>query len=410
MQVAQRIKRDEPQKTSSLSVDEDGDKDENLSLSVDENGDKDENLAFPVDEDGDEDENLALSVDEDGDEDEDDEQLGLTQAGTNGTTEGWHCKRKMVNRRRRWGRMCSCRRRSGNTGLAPGLVCDTKRNRIRPQEEVQAATAKTRATVATRGGTGVSALGFSGKRGIAIENRKLTPEALKTLHDNGITWGYTWGYEVDRSSGPDLKDWESAGIYWLPMVWDGKHMERSEKYKQSGYRDGLLGFNEPNFPEQANMSPKDAALLWPRVEKLAERYKVKTLVGPAVNFAKIDPFKWFQSFLDNCKGCRVDAIAVHSYTCRGRYLKAHLDMYKKAFPGLKIWLTEFACADPAFKEYSDENAQIRFVEESVPMLEADDDVVGYAWFAYDSSWGKAALVDEKGRITKLGKVYGSLTR
>ncbi len=45
----------------------------------------------------------------------------------------------------------------------------------------------------------------------------------------------------------------------------------------------LLGFNEPNFKDQANMTPSQAAAKWPELEELASRFDLK-LIGPAVNY------------------------------------------------------------------------------------------------------------------------------
>ena len=45
----------------------------------------------------------------------------------------------------------------------------------------------------------------------------------------------------------------------------------------------LLGFNEPNFKNQANMTPAQAVEVWPRLEAIAEEFGLG-LVGLAVNY------------------------------------------------------------------------------------------------------------------------------
>ncbi|CAN0554626.1 unnamed protein product, partial [Ectocarpus sp. 8 AP-2014] len=45
----------------------------------------------------------------------------------------------------------------------------------------------------------------------------------------------------------------------------------------------LLGFNEPNYGEQANLTPQEAADLWPQVRQQADDLGME-LVSPAVNF------------------------------------------------------------------------------------------------------------------------------
>ena len=44
-------------------------------------------------------------------------------------------------------------------------------------------------------------------------------------------------------------------------------------------------FNEPNHRTQANLSPQQAAALWPKLEAAAAATGSATLVGPAVNWS-----------------------------------------------------------------------------------------------------------------------------
>ena len=102
----------------------------------------------------------------------------------------------------------------------------------------------------------------------------------------------------------------------------------------------LLGFNEPNFKEQANLSPESAARGWRHVQWVADQRGLG-LVGPATNFCDPTPgvmhagacieaidgrtmlgLAWLETFYDACtaKGaagfdCRIDHQAVHAYGC-----------------------------------------------------------------------------------------------
>lgn len=104
----------------------------------------------------------------------------------------------------------------------------------------------------------------------------------------------------------------------------------------------LLGFNEPNFQEQANLTPRAAAVGWRHVEWVADKRGLK-LVGPATNFCDPTPgaehagacigpvdghamlgLAWLERFYDECskdgaakRDCRIDHQAVHAYSCRG---------------------------------------------------------------------------------------------
>ena len=114
----------------------------------------------------------------------------------------------------------------------------------------------------------------------------------------------------------------------------------------------LLGFNEPNFKEQANLTPSEAARGWEHVEWVAERREL-TVVGPAVNFCDPTPgaqhpgacvevadgapmqgFAWLERFYDACsatgaagRDCRIDHQAAHVYSCGG--VGWYLDIMKR---------------------------------------------------------------------------------
>eukprot|EP00931_Biecheleriopsis_adriatica_P001304 TRINITY_DN10161_c0_g1_i1.p1 TRINITY_DN10161_c0_g1~~TRINITY_DN10161_c0_g1_i1.p1 ORF type:complete len:1243 (-),score=235.43 TRINITY_DN10161_c0_g1_i1:53-3733(-) len=256
----------------------------------------------------------------------------------------------------------------------------------------------------------------SSKRGIAIANDKLSVSALASLQQ-AISWGYIWHFNPSTvwGGGPSLSQWDAFGIHFVPMIWGEKQMRPAQTEGLPAGRKALMGFNEPNFPDQANLSPTQAASMWPQVEKLAKDAGIEYLVSPAVNFAAIDPIDWLQEFLDACNGCKVDAIAFHSYTCYGRWLKDHMQKYKKFRKPL--WLTEFACSERGSLERRDAAGQAAFMKEAIPMLEQDPDIEMYAWFSYfEDEWGwsltdgkngDAGLVTAKGDLSELGQLYSS---
>jgi len=252
----------------------------------------------------------------------------------------------------------------------------------------------------------------SPKRGIAIENSKLSSKALASLA-GAVSWGYGWGSSTGGI--PDVDAWDSCGIQWIPMIHGAGSIAPAEARGIAKSRRALLGFNEPNFPEQANLSPQHAASLWGRVEKLAAAAGIKTLVSPAMNFAHIDPIKWLKEFFHACRGCQVDAIAFHSYTCYGKWLRDHIDLYKQF--SKPLWLTEFACSDPAAPERLSVEGQKAYMREAIPLLERDPDIHMYSWFSYfGDEWaypivsgrnGDAGLVHANGQLSELGNFYAS---
>ncbi|CAE7497109.1 asl1, partial [Symbiodinium sp. CCMP2456] len=95
----------------------------------------------------------------------------------------------------------------------------------------------------------------------------------------------------------------------------------------------------------------------------------EALVSPAVNFAEYDPIAWLRDFFEACQGCKVDAVAFHTYTCHGKYLKDHIEQYKVF--GKPLWLTEFACSEAASRERLPAEGQMAFMREAIPLLEQE---------------------------------------
>ena len=87
----------------------------------------------------------------------------------------------------------------------------------------------------------------------------------------------------------------------------------------------LLGFNEPNFKAQSNLTPQAAATAWPTLQANAGRAGVPIVVGPGMNFCGpaancngTDPYVYLKDFLAACTNCQVDHIAVHWYDATSR--------------------------------------------------------------------------------------------
>jgi hypothetical protein len=246
------------------------------------------------------------------------------------------------------------------------------------------------------------------KRGVAYGHHS-EPD-LRAL-SKGISWWYNWAFEPD----PAVRSaFSGLGVEYVPMVWGAKVDTAQVGAKLLPSATTLLGFNEPNFYAQANLSARDAAQRWPGVQAVADAHGL-TLVSPAVNFCgggcqDTDPFAYLDAFFAACPGCRVDAVAVHLYVgCAGdgknhaQWLINHLKTYESRFEQ-PLWLTEFACHDAANAEQ-----QRAFMIDAVTYLESDPRIARYAWFA-----GRADnvphvdLLGADGQLTELGKTYVEL--
>ena len=158
-------------------------------------------------------------------------------------------------------------------------------------------------------------------------------------------------------------------VYGIPGV--GHHANTSFPDVPDEYNT-ILGFNEPNRPDQANIPPEEAALAWIEFQ---EKYPDKELVAPATANADME---WFDAFMEACDvlGCRIDYLATHLYTAGTtektmKILKDYSDRYN----GRKIWFTEFAMA----REHN-ENKIIQLINDLIPQLEHSEFIHRYAWF------------------------------
>jgi hypothetical protein len=198
------------------------------------------------------------------------------------------------------------------------------------------------------------------------------------------------------------------------MVWGAAQLKDAAAQLPAPAR-YLLGFNEPNFFAQANLSALAAAALWPQIEQLASARGAQ-LVSPAVNYCGDDgsktgpchdtnPVDYLTDFFAACSGCRVDYIAVHWYNCSVPELQFYLNQFKRF--GKPVWLTEFACG---YGGDTSEAGQEQYMRAAVPLLEADTNVHRYAWFSGGGELPEARLLDPNGALTPLGEVYASLPR
>ena len=147
----------------------------------------------------------------------------------------------------------------------------------------------------------------------------------------------------------------------------------------------VLGFNEPNHGNQANLRPDVAATYW---MKMQNETHGKTLVSPsAAPGGYMQPVEWFTEFFHHCQGCKVDFLATHAYWCNAHQVMDYLhDLYTRF--GKKIWLTEFCC-----QYTTNPDDQLNFMKQILPLLEKAHYVDRYSWFIH-------RVTSEHGFVTK----------
>ncbi|MDC0672919.1 glycoside hydrolase family protein [Nannocystis radixulma] len=237
------------------------------------------------------------------------------------------------------------------------------------------------------------------KRGIAYGYHS---EADLTALAPAVSWWYNWTVPPDEG----VRDsYQEIGVEFVPMLWGAASLEQEPEIP-AGAR-YLLAFNEPNFGSQANLTPQEAAALWPQVEAIADAHGLE-IVSPALNYCggscnKTNPFEWFDEFFAACQGCRVDHLAVHWYACHRDALSGYIEQMKQY--ERPIWLTEFSCLDAMDVSVP---VQLAYMAEALDYLENEPAVFRYSWFAGRFDPQPAIdLLGASGELTELGQAYVS---
>ena len=266
----------------------------------------------------------------------------------------------------------------------------------------------------------------SAKRGIGWDEKtQALSEATISKMAPGISWVYNWGI---TPKDPSLFSAEGEMVF-VPMCWNAlsNASETALRNYLSNHSEVklLLGFNEPNFSAQANMTPQQAVNAWPKLEQIAADYGLE-LAAPALNFTGETvggrvwgPYEWYDEFFRLYPTAKVDYLVLHCYMnwfsstlwfateyfykdlynaqkseLYGKYpnLVAFLDNYKEQhghFP--RMYLTEF-CAWEGNKDGFVLNAdsQLDQMTQKVQKLEQSDLVAGYAWFMGNAGGGASS--------------------
>jgi Glycosyl hydrolase catalytic core len=223
------------------------------------------------------------------------------------------------------------------------------------------------------------------------------PSACGDISTLGLSWYYDW------STDPMCAD---VGVPFVPMVWgdwcaddtDCSALPASLADSGSQY---LLAFNEPDNPEQSNLTVERALQLWPYLEATGMK-----LGSPAVTDTS-QGSAWLAAFMTGAKhqGLRVHFLAVHWYGDCSDPSNLITYLAQMATYGLPLWLTEFSC----YKQSTAVNAQ--FLQEVAPMLAALPYLERVAWFTnrpYPKGYEYTSLLNADGSPTSVGEAYQAI--
>ncbi|WP_176420361.1 glycosyl hydrolase [Lutibacter flavus] len=228
-----------------------------------------------------------------------------------------------------------------------------------------------------------------------------------------ISWWYNWASEPDSA----IKNtYQNYGVDFTPMAWNAQGISNVNAWvNQDSNVKYILGFNEPNFIDQAKMTPTEAAEAWIEFQEIAESNNIKT-VGPAVNYCGDcveengttynNPFAYLDSFFVACTDCNVDYIALHWYGS-GNSIVGYVNEARKY--NKPIWVTEIASWDSSNPVQNVEE-QKKYLAGTINFLERNPDVYRYSWFIGRTNSGPNVypfidLYGADGELTELGEVY-----
>lgn len=264
---------------------------------------------------------------------------------------------------------------------------------------------------------------FTSKKGMGIwQNRS------DMIDKTNLSWYYNWSpFELEGVN--DV-------VEFVPMIWgdDTGSGDRAKEWnwlREGKYKDykTLLTFNEPDYPDQSNMTANRAAELWTTLEDTGLRLSSPATGNPAY-FMQGGEGDWFGPFMEalEAKGESFDFTAVHYYQDYP-LVDLFVETLEKTheMTGKPIWITEWGVAQwtkvqDFYWTGGDDNWQrdriVAFMEEIIPILDELDYVERYAWFPFDGAntenFGNGAgglFYDtgaKAGQLTTVGETYKAL--
>ncbi|KAL6882497.1 hypothetical protein HDV57DRAFT_496704 [Trichoderma longibrachiatum] len=243
-----------------------------------------------------------------------------------------------------------------------------------------------------------------------------------TLQDNSI-WvqtnsDLTWYYNYGNLPSADYVSIPQSKFEFVPMMW-GVGPNPSQDF---AFRDSVLGlinggtpishamsFNEPDAPAAwggSDVKPANAALAY--IANFVPLQQRGVKIGLPACTGAPSGLDWLHQFVGNCtqqlgRDCPYDFVSLHWYD-NFDGLKAHISDYSAAFPGKKLWVTEYAYAN------QDLATTQQFFNASVDYMDGLANLERYSYFgAFRSNVSNvgpnATFLNNAGRLTDIGSLY-----
>ncbi len=270
-------------------------------------------------------------------------------------------------------------------------------------------------------------LRLPGKKGICFTLRQQDKEGsweknIPKIQAIKPYWNYSWDMELIKQQ-PHTSS-------FIPMVWGAWGVDELQKRLNThivpkielGDVHRVLGFNEPDKLEQANIPYTEALKYWPILESLNVPLCSPACANP---LSDVDDSTqgvrgtWMRDFMKAAdkRGYRIDYIGVHWYggPSPAAFKQRMIDIYR-TYGNRPLLITEFALADwgaktPGENSITQEDV-LAFMQNVLPWIEQQNWIAGYAWFPFeidDPNGSSSALFDRSGNLTASGRFYQSVT-
>lgn len=223
------------------------------------------------------------------------------------------------------------------------------------------------------------------KRGLCYDFQTPSLSAFSAYAGKSVSWAWNW----------DSSPWKIIdGLSYAPTLhslkpeatgpWAANAKKAIDSAK--GGPAYLLGFNEPDIADQANLSPGAAVSAWKQYMTPLAGGNVKFGSPQVSNGVGTNPatgqaygLEWLKQFVAACTGCQIDFYVVHWYGCTdgcsidtdAQAFKTFIGQAKAFAGGKKLWITEFGTHNAD---------QAGFIKEVLPFLDGEDAVERYSYF------------------------------
>lgn len=238
---------------------------------------------------------------------------------------------------------------------------------------------------------------YSGsKRGLAYNEASLC-KSLGSKFGFGYNWGQVENNDIGAPFIPMMHGpTKATSAEWLANV--DKAVKKGSK--------AVMGFNEPDHQQQANLSPAAACAAWKEyMNPIASSHPSVKILGPSVTNSGSPNMglAWLSSFHEVCPDAIVHATNIHFYDIYEpatiERFKAHVEKAASLY-NLPVWITEFGLNPGS----ATQEQAASFLKEAMAYLDASDKVQGYSWFMVGN--GENQLNSGSG-LSTVGQVYAA---